>query len=138
MAGRLAVLDWDVGPLTSETFPFEYAADGRVFSGCRFAFEATRHTGFYLWNEMQAQMDDEGLEVEGESLVKHILFSVGEQPMTGNTGPGVRATSNGSHVAEISTDPTRTDGVEAYAVDPDNARRLWEVSEQLLETRFDL
>ena len=42
------------------------------------------------------------------------------------------------HVAEISTDPTRTDGVEAYAVDPDNARRLWEVSEQLLETRFDL
>ncbi len=48
-SGRLSVLDWDVGPLTSETFPLEYAADGRVFSGCRFAFEATRHTGFYLW-----------------------------------------------------------------------------------------
>lgn len=42
------------------------------------------------------------------------------------------------HVAEISTDPTRTDGVEAYAVDADNARRLWEISEQLLESRFDL
>ncbi len=31
----------------------------------------------------QAEMDEEGLEVDGESLVRHILFSVGKQTRTG-------------------------------------------------------
>ena len=47
-------------------------------------------------------MDDEGLEVDGESLVRHILFSIGEQPMSGGGGPGDSAGSSGSHVAEVS------------------------------------
>jgi NAD(P)-dependent dehydrogenase (short-subunit alcohol dehydrogenase family) len=42
------------------------------------------------------------------------------------------------HVAEIASDPTRTDGVEAYALDPENARRLWEESERLLGVHFEL
>jgi len=35
--------------LTAENYSFEYAADGRVFPGCVFAFAAKRHAGFYLW-----------------------------------------------------------------------------------------
>jgi multidrug efflux pump subunit AcrB len=50
----------------------------------------------------QAQMDDEGLEVDGESLIKHIFLSVGTQPMSGGGGPGDRGGSVGSHAAEVS------------------------------------
>ncbi|MBC8187424.1 MAG: efflux RND transporter permease subunit [Proteobacteria bacterium] len=52
--------------------------------------------------EMQAQMDAEGLEVDGASLVKHILLSLGEQPMSGGGGPGDSTGASGSHVAEVS------------------------------------
>ena len=67
--------------------------------------EATEHAGRLLLesaHRMQAQMDDEGLEVDGESLVKHILLSIGEQPMSGGGGPGDTAGSIGSHAAEVS------------------------------------
>jgi len=51
---------------------------------------------------MKAAMDAEGLEVDGESLVKHVLLSVGEQPMSGGGGPGAVGGSSGSHAAEVS------------------------------------
>jgi len=50
----------------------------------------------------QAEMDEDGLEVDGESIVKHILFSVGQQPNTGGAGPGGPSGATGSHVAEVS------------------------------------
>jgi multidrug efflux pump subunit AcrB len=50
----------------------------------------------------QAEMDDEGLKVDGESVVKHILLSVGQQPNAGGGGPGDPSGSNGSHLAEVS------------------------------------
>lgn len=49
----------------------------------------------------QDQLDEEGLEVDGESLVRHVLFSVGQQPSAGDRGPGDAAGANGSHLAEI-------------------------------------
>ena len=52
--------------------------------------------------QMQAQMDEEGLEVDGESLVKHILLSIGEQPMSGGGGPRALVGAVGSHAAEVS------------------------------------
>ncbi len=39
-------------------------------------------------------------------------------------------------VAEISTDPETSAGVMSYAVDPELAERLWEVSEQLVGEKF--
>ena len=53
-------------------------------------------------HRMQAQLDEEGLDVDGESLVKHFLLSIGEQPMSGGAGPGDTAGSIGSHAAEVS------------------------------------
>ncbi len=53
-------------------------------------------------HRLQAQLDDEGLEVDGESLIKHVLMSIGEQPMSGGVGPGDTAGSMGSHAAEVS------------------------------------
>ncbi|MBW2423313.1 MAG: efflux RND transporter permease subunit, partial [Deltaproteobacteria bacterium] len=51
----------------------------------------------------RAQLDKEGLEVGGESLIKHVLFSVGEQPMSGaGGGPSAGQSSTGSHAAEVS------------------------------------
>jgi multidrug efflux pump subunit AcrB len=52
----------------------------------------------------QAKLDAEGFEVDGESLVKHVLLSIGEQPMSAGSGTGpVRASSgSGSHLAEVS------------------------------------
>jgi len=50
----------------------------------------------------QAEMDEDGLEVDGESIVKHILFSVGQQPNTGGAGPRGPSGATGSHVAEVS------------------------------------
>ena len=67
--------------------------------------EATERAGRMLLasaHAAQDQMDDEGLEVNGESLVKHIFFSVGTQPMSGGGGPGDRGGSVGSHAAEVS------------------------------------
>jgi multidrug efflux pump subunit AcrB len=52
--------------------------------------------------ETRAQLDAEGLRVKGESLIKHVLFSVGEQPMSGNSGTGPSESATGSHVAEVS------------------------------------
>jgi len=50
----------------------------------------------------QSEMDEEGLEVGGESLVKHVLFSVGQQPNAGaDRGPAGPAGSKGSHLAEV-------------------------------------
>lgn len=46
-------------------------------------------------------LDDEGLEVDGESLVRHVLFSIGAQPNAGDSGPGDAAGANGSHLAEV-------------------------------------
>jgi NAD(P)-dependent dehydrogenase (short-subunit alcohol dehydrogenase family) len=42
------------------------------------------------------------------------------------------------HVAAINDAPDALDGVKSYAVDPNNAQRLWEVSEQLVGQRFAL
>jgi multidrug efflux pump subunit AcrB len=53
-------------------------------------------------HQTQSQMDEEGLEIDGESLVKHVLLSIGEQPMTPSRGPGVSLGSSGSHVAQVS------------------------------------
>jgi multidrug efflux pump subunit AcrB len=50
----------------------------------------------------QTQMDEDGLNVDGESLVKHILLSIGEQPMSGGAGPAAILGAIGSHVAEVS------------------------------------
>ena len=49
----------------------------------------------------QAQMDEEGLEVDGESIVTHVLLSVGHQPNAGTAGPGIAQAANGSHLAEV-------------------------------------
>lgn len=48
------------------------------------------------------EMDQEGLAVGGQSLVRHVLFSVGQQPNAGGEGPGGSAGANGSHLAEVS------------------------------------
>ncbi len=69
------------------------------------AVEATERAARMLLESAYAtqdQMDDEGLNVEGESLVKHIMFSVGEQPMNRGAGPGGSAGPVGSHAAEVS------------------------------------
>jgi NAD(P)-dependent dehydrogenase (short-subunit alcohol dehydrogenase family) len=42
------------------------------------------------------------------------------------------------HVAAVNDAPDALDGVKAYAVDPENAERLWEVSEKLVGERFPL
>jgi multidrug efflux pump subunit AcrB len=47
------------------------------------------------------QLDEAGLEVDGESLVKHVFFSIGQQPNSGDAGPGDPAGTKGSHLAEI-------------------------------------
>jgi len=52
--------------------------------------------------ETRTQLDAEGLTVNGESLIKHVLFSIGEQPMSGNSGTGPSSSASGSHVAEVS------------------------------------
>ena len=46
-------------------------------------------------------LDEEGLKVDGESLVRHVLFSIGAQPNAGDSGPGDAAGANGSHLAEV-------------------------------------
>jgi NAD(P)-dependent dehydrogenase (short-subunit alcohol dehydrogenase family) len=40
------------------------------------------------------------------------------------------------HVAELVSDPTRRDGVRAYALDPDRAKALWAKSEEMVGERF--
>ena len=47
------------------------------------------------------ELDEEGFEVDGESLVRHVLFSIGAQPNAGDSGPGDPAGANGSHLAEV-------------------------------------
>jgi NAD(P)-dependent dehydrogenase (short-subunit alcohol dehydrogenase family) len=42
------------------------------------------------------------------------------------------------HIAAINDAPNALDGVKPYAVDPQNAERLWDVSEKLVEQRFPL
>ncbi len=38
----------------------------------------------------QQEMDDEGIGVDGKSIVEHILFSVGQQPTAGGKAPAAR------------------------------------------------
>lgn len=69
--------------------------------------EATRRAAETLLASaarMQKKLDAEGLEVDGESLVKHVFLSVGEQPMSAGSGtaPGPTNAASGSHVAEVS------------------------------------
>jgi len=42
------------------------------------------------------------------------------------------------HVAAVNDAPDALDGVKAYALDPQSAERLWEVSEKLVGERFTL
>ena len=42
------------------------------------------------------------------------------------------------HVAAVNDAPNALDGVKAYAIDPENAERLWNVSQQLVGERFTL
>ena len=42
------------------------------------------------------------------------------------------------HVASVNEAPDALDGVKSYALDPQNAERLWAVSEQLVGERFGL
>lgn len=42
------------------------------------------------------------------------------------------------HVASVNEAPDALDGVKSYALDPENAERLWAVSEQLVGERFAL
>jgi NAD(P)-dependent dehydrogenase (short-subunit alcohol dehydrogenase family) len=42
------------------------------------------------------------------------------------------------HVAAINDAPDALDGVKSYALDPENAERLWAVSERLVGERFAL
>ncbi len=54
-------------------------------------------------HRMRDNLDEEGFNVDGESLVKHILFSIGEQPSaSGGNGPGDPGGAIGSHLAEVS------------------------------------
>lgn len=48
----------------------------------------------------KAELDAEGLEVGGESIIKHLLLSIGDQPMSG--GQGASGGGTGSHTAEVS------------------------------------
>ena len=41
------------------------------------------------------------------------------------------------HIAELNDDATRPHGVMSYALDPHNAERLWQLSEELVGERFD-
>ena len=41
------------------------------------------------------------------------------------------------HVAEIEDDPAIRGGVRSYAIDPDNAKALWEKSEEMVGEQFD-
>ena len=51
---------------------------------------------------MKAGLDEE-FDVDGESVVKHVLASVGEQPSSARHGPVERgASSGGSHLGEVS------------------------------------
>lgn len=40
------------------------------------------------------------------------------------------------HAAELNVDTSLRAGVKSYAVDPDNARALWDKSEELVGERF--
>jgi NAD(P)-dependent dehydrogenase (short-subunit alcohol dehydrogenase family) len=42
------------------------------------------------------------------------------------------------HVAAINDAPDALEGVKSYALDPENAERLWQLSERLVGTTFDL
>jgi len=42
------------------------------------------------------------------------------------------------HVADVNDDPEARQGVRSYAVDPDAAKRLWELSEELVAQRLPL
>lgn len=50
---------------------------------------------------MKEALDEQGVLVDGESLVKHVMVSIGQQPMNTSRGPGAENTNSGSHLAEI-------------------------------------
>ena len=41
-------------------------------------------------------------------------------------------------VAAVSDDPNALEGVRSYALDPENAKRLWSLSEELVGQTFTL
>ena len=45
---------------------------------------------------------------------------------------------DGDHIAAVNDAPDALGGVKSYAFDPENAARLWAVSEQLVGERFAL
>ncbi|MBB83353.1 MAG: hypothetical protein CL931_06035 [Deltaproteobacteria bacterium] len=47
----------------------------------------------------KAELAEEGFDAE--ELIQHILFSVGQQPNAGDSGPGDPSGASGSHLAEI-------------------------------------
>jgi NAD(P)-dependent dehydrogenase (short-subunit alcohol dehydrogenase family) len=42
------------------------------------------------------------------------------------------------HVAAVNDAPDALDGVKSYALDPENAERLWKISEKLVDEHFEL
>ena len=53
-------------------------------------------------HQTRVDMDEDGLEVDGESIVRHILFSVGQHPTAGGAGAaGDPSGAVGSHLAEV-------------------------------------
>ena len=51
---------------------------------------------------MKEALDAEGLLAGGESIVKHVMVSIGQQPRnTSSGGPGEENTTSGSHLAEV-------------------------------------
>ncbi len=42
------------------------------------------------------------------------------------------------HVAEVDDTENAPEGVRSYALDPENAKRLWAISEQMVGQTFDL
>lgn len=109
LAIALATVVWGIGPAKMNFSFFPPIESDYVTAALTMPqgtpVEATERAARLLLesaHQTQAAMDEEGLEVDGESLVKHILFSVGEQPMSGGGGPRAAAGSVGSHVAEVS------------------------------------
>ncbi|MEE3331099.1 MAG: efflux RND transporter permease subunit [Myxococcota bacterium] len=50
---------------------------------------------------MKEALDAEGVFADGESIVKHVMVSIGQQPRNTARGPGEENTTSGSHLAEV-------------------------------------
>ena len=56
----------------------------------------------------------------------------------GSSGLGQETARAFAAHGAIDDAPDALDGVKSYALDPQNSERLWELSERLVGTRFDL